>query len=294
MEAPFCLILAMKPFIEKPPLTKEHSFLAKTYRTPHFEIPWHQHIEYELILFTEGEGLIFMGSYVGDFKPGDIFFIGSNLPHTFQKASAGMIVNAVVIQFRNDFWGEQLLALPESKQIRKVLEIAANGIRVSPSQAALLAVPMQSLEHATGFERILGLCNCLQVLSGDRKMQSLSAPTHLSFNEKKKERIDRIFQYTIDHFQETITLQEIAGYASMSVPAFCTYFKKCAKKPYISFLNEVRIGFAASQLADTQKSIESICYESGYNSITHFNRQFKRIKKMNPSAYRKKFSNSLI
>src|SRR4029079_18765389 len=102
----------MKLFIEKLPLSQNTSFVARTYRTPQFEIPWHQHIEYELILFTEGEGLIFIGNYVGDFKPGDIFFIGANLPHTFQKANRDLIINAVVIQFREDFWGNELMNLP--------------------------------------------------------------------------------------------------------------------------------------------------------------------------------------
>src|SRR5438093_10136182 len=103
----------MKAFIEKPPLTKDTSFVARTYRTPLFEIPWHQHIEHELISFTEGDGLIFIGDYVGDFKPGDIFFIGSDLPHTFQKTTQDTIVNAVVIQFRNNFWGDTFIKLPE-------------------------------------------------------------------------------------------------------------------------------------------------------------------------------------
>ena len=77
----------MKPIIEKLPLTEDHSFVATRFVTPAFEVPWHQHIEYEIILFLEGEGTSFVGNYVGEFKTGDIFFLGSNLPHTFQKAN---------------------------------------------------------------------------------------------------------------------------------------------------------------------------------------------------------------
>lgn len=283
----------MKPFIEKPPLTEEISFLARTYRTPQFEIPWHQHVEYELILFTEGEGLIFMGNYVGDFKPGDIFFMGSNLPHTFQKAAKDMIVNAVVIQFTDDFWGKHFLELPESKSIRRLLDKSANGLKLSADDSRIITPLMRQLEHAKGFERIIGLCDCLQKITLMTDLEILSTQSVKEFNQKNKERIDKVFQYTIDNFQETITLDTIAGYAGMSVPAFCSYFKKCAKKPYISFLNEVRIGFASTQIIDTQKSIESICYESGYNTLTNFNKQFQKIKKTTPSAYRKTFVNSL-
>src|SRR5205809_1351214 len=95
----------MKPLVEKLPLSQNTSFVAHTYRTPQFEVPWHQHIEYELILFKEGEGTSFIGNYVGEFKKGDIFFLGSNLPHTFQKVHKDLITSALVIQFRADCWG---------------------------------------------------------------------------------------------------------------------------------------------------------------------------------------------
>lgn len=93
----------MKPIIEKLPLNEDSSFLARTYTTPHFEVPWHQHVEYELILFKEGEGTSFIGNYIGEFKTDDIFFLGSNLPHTFQKANKEMLTSALVVQFKEDF-----------------------------------------------------------------------------------------------------------------------------------------------------------------------------------------------
>jgi len=283
----------MKPFIEKPPLTEDISFLAKTYRTPLFEIPWHQHIEYELILFTEGEGVIFMGDHVGDFKPGDIYFIGSNLPHTFQKTNKDVIVNAVVIQFRDDFWGKEFINLPESKQIKKLLENSLKGLKITGKLKDTITPLIQALEYHKGFVRLIKLCECLQLLAEKKQFERLSTQGVKDFTFKNKERIDKIFQYTIENFQEAITLTDIAAYANMSTPAFCNYFKKCAKKPYINFLNEVRIGYACTQLMDTQKSIESICYESGYSTLANFNKQFQKVKSTTPSAYRKTFRSTL-
>ena len=75
----------MKPFIERLPVADGNSFVANTHRTPLFEVSWHQHVEYEIILINEGSGMSFIGNYVGEFKVGDIFFIGSNVPHTFKK-----------------------------------------------------------------------------------------------------------------------------------------------------------------------------------------------------------------
>ena len=66
----------------------------------------------------------------------------------------------------------------------------------------------------------------------------------------------------------------------MSVPAFCSYFKKSTKKTYIDFLNEVRVGYACKQLMDTQNNIASICYDSGFNTLANFNKQFLKVKNL--------------
>lgn len=281
----------MKPLIEKLPLSENTSFLATTFRTPHFEVPWHQHVEYELILFTEGEGASYIGNYVGDFKPGDIFFLGANLPHTFQKTDRDLVTSALVVQFTDNFWGDAFMQLPESRVIQKLFETAAHGLKMT-DQCRLLVTPLiKQLEHATGFERILLLCHCLFTIAQDQGYSKLSTQEIKTYRSRNKERIDSILQYTIDSFQEPVTLRDVARSVSMSIPAFCSYFKKCTKKTYIDFLNEVRVGYACKQLIDTQHNIASICYDSGFNTLANFNKQFLKVKATTPSRYRKNFMN---
>lgn len=281
----------MKPFIEKLPLDDSSSFLACTYRTPHFEVPWHQHPELELILFTEGEGTAFIGNYIGEFKTGDIFFLGSNLPHTFQKAHKDLITSAVVVQFKEDFWGKSFLQLPECKSIRQLFDISLTGLKLRGETRKKLNKMISELEQQQGLHRIAGLCECLQLIADRKEYDAVSTQDVLTFTSKKQERIDRIFRYTIDRFQDPISLTTVASYADMSVPAFCSYFKKSTKKTYIDFLNEIRIGYACQQLADTQKTIQEICFESGFNTLANFNKQFLQLKKRTPSQYRKESMN---
>ncbi|QEC65814.1 helix-turn-helix domain-containing protein [Panacibacter ginsenosidivorans] len=279
----------MKPIVEKLTLSENTSFLARTYRTPLFEVPWHQHIEYELIMFKEGEGSSFIGNYVGEFKTGDIFFLGSNLPHTFQKANKELITSALVIQFRDDFWGKDFLQLPESRNIKQLLDISYQGLKITGNLKEQLRPFVEELEFAEGFERIILLCECLQMIMYNKEYETVSTQEVKAYNTKHKERIDKIYQYTIDYFQDAVTLDNVAAHAGMSVPAFCNYFKKSTKKTYIDFLNEVRIGYACKQLIDTQKTIEAICYESGFNTLANFNKQFLKVKQVTPSRYRKDF-----
>jgi AraC-like DNA-binding protein len=278
----------MKPFIEKLPLSEDRSFVAQTHRTPNFEVPWHQHIEYELILFTEGAGLSFIGNYVGEFETGDIFFLGSNVPHTFQKSNTELITSAVVVHFREDFWGEEILNLPESKSIKRLLQRSMHGLKISGRTKEILQPLIQSLETEKGFWRITKLCECLAILSETKDYITVSTQEIKALNPKDKDRIDSVFQYTMENFKEPIQLSLISEKAGMSIPAFCNYFKKRTKKTYIDFVNEVRVGYACKLLLTTQMSVLQICFDCGFNTVANFNRQFLKIKKTTPSQYRRK------
>ena len=279
----------MKPLIEQLPLSDDTSFVARTHRTPNFEVNWHQHIEYEMILFTEGAGLSFIGNYVGEFEVGDIFFLGANLPHTFKK-SGDLVTSAVVIHFREDFWGTEFLNLPESKKIKHLLKASLQGLKITGNSKEWLNARITSLEKEKGFRRIITLCECLDMLAKKEEYSTLSTQEVKEVNNKNRERIDRIFHYTMENFKEPIQLSSVAKLADMSVPAFCNYFKKSTRKKYIDFLNEVRIGYACKLLVDDANiTIEAASYDSGFNTIANFNKQFLKVKGMTPSKYRKTF-----
>jgi AraC-like DNA-binding protein len=284
----------MRPLLQKLTPDQSTSFVARSYRTPHFEVPWHQHIELELILITEGKGTAFIGNYVGSFKTGDIFFLGANLPHTFQKAHRKLITSAVVVQFREDFWGNTFMELPESNSVRRLFSIATKGIRVNNSIKKDIAQKLTALQTAKDINRIVLLCQCLGIIAGAGKLETVSTQEAKALQPKQQERIDSIFKYTIKNFQQAISLSTVAALCNMSVPAFCNYFKKSTKKTYFDFLTEVRIGHACQLLMETGKTIMEVAFNSGFNNMAHFNRQFKRIKKITPSVFRNHFAAAAV
>lgn len=276
----------MKPLVEKLALSQESSFVAQTHRTPNFEVPWHQHIEYELILFTEGAGLSFIGNNVGEFETDDVFFLGSNLPHTFQK-SGDIITSAVVVHFRDDFWGPDFLQLPENKAIQNLLIKSLHGLKITGKTKETLNPLIKRLEWDKNTRRIITLCECLTTIAETTDYLSISTQEIKPLNFKDRERIDLIFNYTMENFKEPIQLSYIAKIAGMSVPAFCNYFKKRTRKTYIDFINEIRVGFACKLLLTTDMSVLHICFECGFNNLANFNRQFLKIKGITPLKYRK-------
>ncbi|MCB0845369.1 MAG: helix-turn-helix transcriptional regulator, partial [Bacteroidetes bacterium] len=83
-----------------------------------------------------------------------------------------------------------------------------------------------------------------------------------------------------------ISLEEIAAEINMTVPAFCRYFKKLSGKTFTRFVNEFRVVHACKLLSEKPSSITEICYESGFNNFSHFNKIFKETTGKSPSAYR--------
>jgi valyl-tRNA synthetase len=79
--------------------------------------------------------------------------------------------------------------------------------------------------------------------------------------------------------------------ANMTEPSFCRYFKKITNKTFTQFVNEYRIIHSMKLLAEKPLSINEICYESGFNNFSYFNKTFKEYTQKSPSQYRKEFKN---
>src|SRR5690606_1079147 len=152
----------MKTLIEKLPLSENTSYVARTFKTPYFEVPWHQHIEYELILFLEGEGLSFIGNYAGEFKPGDVFFIGKKVPTPFQTGETDIATSAVLVQFREDCWAKDFLNIPDLRESRDTLQDSMQGLQVIGDTKTDLQSMVRQLEHQKGLMRVLIWLKCLQ------------------------------------------------------------------------------------------------------------------------------------
>ena len=139
--------LPMKAQLLKLPSHSDCSFNAMVHDVPYFVVPWHYHPEYEIgLMINDSTGKKFIGSSITDFKPGDLCLIGANLPHyyrseeTFYDKKNNLRTNSIVIQFREDFLGENFWNLPEGAAIKDLLARSKNGLQITGETNAL-AIP---------------------------------------------------------------------------------------------------------------------------------------------------------
>ncbi|MEN2436355.1 AraC family transcriptional regulator [Weeksellaceae bacterium A-14] len=253
---------------------------------------WHYHPEIELVFVCGGSGKRQIGSSISYFKNGDLILIGSNLPHCGMTNENTHNEYEVVIQFRPDVLGEQFWDAPEMQRVSALLNTAKSGLVFGEEIKKKLAVKLRDLIELPPLQQLLSLFDVLSELASTKDVEVLNAGTYFLHTQvEDNERINLIFNYVKDHFREQITLQEVSGLANMTVPSFCRYFKKITNKTFTQFVNEYRVIHSMKLLAEQPLSITDICFESGFNNFSYFNKTFKEYTGKSPSQYRKEFNN---
>ncbi|MFI5194400.1 MAG: AraC family transcriptional regulator [Chitinophagales bacterium] len=282
----------MIPLFRKITHSELSSFSASLERPPEFDTPWHHHPEYELILILGGTGTRFMGDSISEFRDNELILVGPNLPHFWKESEhqKNPEAEAYVIHFTDKFLGKDFFGIPEAEKIKSLLERAKFGLKFHVEPGSLYVKKIKELFEKKRFDRILILLELLNTLAKSTKYEELSSAGFINFfTEKRSTRINRVFEYSITNFKESIDLDTVAKLIFMSKPAFCRFFKKSTGKTYFDFLKELRIGYACKLLQENNMSIIQVCYECGYESISNFNRQFKETLQTTPLHYRQNF-----
>jgi AraC-like DNA-binding protein len=291
----------MLPKLEKIPLYPTSSITVKREITPYMDYPWHYHPEYEIIFVEKSYGIRLMGSHIGSFNDGDLMFIGSNLPHVwrndndFYQGNENLKVDVYVIHFREDSLMPGFFDLPEFMQIKKLFTRGQQGILIKGKDHDKISSLIKSVYHANGIERLILFFKTLVAFAEATGYELLSSPGYIkSVNSTDTERINKVMECLVNNYSRDISLNEVADLVNMNKTSFCRYLKSRTHKTYSLFLNEIRIAHACKLLANNNMTVSSICYEVGFNNISHFNRQFRKITGLTAKEYQKKYlSNAL-
>jgi AraC-like DNA-binding protein len=281
----------MEAVLEKVTHIATNSFALKEDILPHIKTPWHFHPEYELTLIAESHGRRFIGDHVENFRPGDLIFIGPNLPHFWKNDRRYYMrredyrVRAIVIHFLENFLGDNFFRLPEMAAIGKLLKRSERGLRVDGQTKRVISDRMELMLKQAGFERFLNLLQILDILSRSKELTDLSSIGYQPTPKDDLQRINQVYEYLLSNYRNDIDLEKVSDLINLSPTAFCRFFKRSTGKTFTQVLNELRIGHACKLLIEEGVSVSEACFSSGYNNLSYFNRKFKSITKLTPLKF---------
>ena len=287
----------MKPNLRKSLPQPEQSFVLRKDVGKDIRTDWHFHPDYELALIKNSRGNWLVGDYNGPFVTGDVIFMGPNLPHAYRHEhkylsdSAKTRGEVIAILFLKEIFGHALLSLPECSGIQEVLTRSERGLRLKDTAREEAGQLINDMFRVSRGQRLIQLLSILQLIadSGAHEPLASSGFRGQPADHIDNARINTIIEYTYNNFQRPITIEEVAGMLHMSRPSFSRFFKERTHKTYLQFLMEVRIGNACRMLIEEDINIAEVCYASGYNSVSHFNHQFKAVKQQSPYEYKQAF-----
>lgn len=200
---------------------------------------------------------------------------------------AGIHVSAVPIKVHQEVvgylqTGEVLLEKPTESKLDEAarqlikwgVDFDADELREFLEQGPVLT-PKQ-------YEAVIKM---LEIFS--RHISEVAARISVDPELNEPDGIKRSREYIQKNLDSKISLDQAASVANMSASHFCRVFKKATDMNFSEYVSRVRIEKAKKMLLESNYTMAHIAYDCGFNSVTDFNRTFKKITGLTPTAYRK-------
>jgi AraC-like DNA-binding protein len=263
------------------------SFTYRRIAGKQFSAPYHYHPEMELTWIVRSSGHRFVGDHIEPFAAGDLVLLGSNLPHVWLNHPDCSRAETVVVQFLPQFLGAGFFDLPEMIAVRRLFERAARGVSFSPSARKKVSHALSHLAEETGPRRLAHLLEIFATLATDRSARMLCSPRYApQHNSENEARINAVYRHLVANFRDTIFQSDIAAGIGLSPAAFSRFFRHATGRGFTETLNDIRLGHACELLRETNRTIAEACYESGFENLANFNRQFRRRHGLSPTEWR--------
>ncbi len=287
------MLKAVKPSFKHVIWHTNNCFNAKIDCGENLSNAWHYHPEIELILIKNSGGTRIIGTSVENFKHHDLILIGKNLPHAFLHEESFLQEKctppeAMVLQFHENFLGGETLSRPEFREIQQLLSTASLGLSVEGAARKSIISMIEKIFEAAPLDRVIILLEILKALTEDGAYRTLIKTEPLNVNHTEDARITRVLDYTYANYDEHIRIDDVAKIANLTRESFCRYFKTSTNKTYLEFLTAFRISKACNMIKYDQRSIKEIGYSCGFDSLSNFYYQFRKIMNLSPLEFKTK------
>lgn len=283
----------MKPLYQKIEIQKERLFVVKNYKVPRFDGLFHFHPEFELTYIHKGSGRSLVGDRMVTFNSGDLFFLGPNLPHSWESSHQfNQPSQSLVIQLNSSLWKGAWLQGEELDEMTQLFKKSLRGLKFTGDDNSIIAEKMfQVSKGMKPMKSVVEILSIFEMLGRSSSHEYITSPAYLpNYREHDYLKINRIYNFVHSNFNREISLTEVASLVHMTNQGFCRYFKKMTRRTFFVYLNEYRTGYACKLLSEGQLNITEVGYRSGFQSISNFNKQFKSVVGCSPSEYMKRLA----
>jgi AraC-like DNA-binding protein len=270
------------------------SFIVHNEKDPF--TPWHHHPEYELVLIVKGKGKRLVGDHVARFEKNDLVFLGPFLPHQWvceienMDESRGPFDEAFVIQFGYDFLGDKFFEIPENSCLKRFLIESNRGYEFLGKTKERIISILHDMFDMSDVQRLYALLRIFEIFASTKEYDILASPTNAnSFHLKDDNPMKKAMQYILQNFQDNIQIQDLLDLTNLTYASFYPAFKKAYTMSFKDYLLSVRVGYACKLLTEGSMQISEIAYDAGFENLSNFNRQFKKIKGITPSQFQKQY-----
>ena len=251
---------------------------------------WHYHPEYELVFVEATTGIRHVGQNISSFMGSDLVLIGSNIPHLNFDYGIETAYRQIVVQLKENFLGDAINQTPELATIQQLFDKAYLGLSFSGATKEVIAKKLKEMQSLGHFEQLLSLLEVFQILANCNDVTELNEQdTSVKLFLNDKIRMGAIYKYIHANYNNTTDVNAVAASVHLSTPAFCRYFKKQTNMTFTEFVNQYKITQSKTLLLQ-DKSVSEVCYESGFESLSYFNKLFKKITGENPSVFKKRYA----
>ncbi len=281
-------------YFEHISVPSDQSFLWRMDDYPWRRNVWNYHPEIEIHLIRKSSGLCYIGDYIGNFEPGHLIMIGSNLPHNWITLPAdGTLIKDrdIVVQFDPRSFIKVGRLIPELSELRLLFDNASVGLEFFGDDAKACRVILEEMEHQGGLRRIVLMLKLLAVMAAAKDIRPLATQRYTSVERAWRtsdlKRLERALNYMQEQYLVSPKIGEVATFVGMSDSAFSRFFKIQTGNTFTDHLTILKIWTAKQLLRDTEMSVTDICFDSGFRNVSNFNRMFSRYANLKPSEYRK-------
>ena len=206
-------------------------------------------------------------------------------------------IHEVTVQFNIDFESENTAFRTNPfKSIYKMMERAKHGLAFS--RPAIMTV-YNRLTHLSVIEESFftaqELLYILYELSKFDDARELSSSSYAKVHvDSESRRVLNVKNYIDQHYKDEIRLEQLSDLIGMTPTAFSRYFRHRTGKTLSEYILDIRLGYAARRLVDTTDTVAEICYCCGFNTLSNFNRQFRKRKGCSPTEFREKYCKTKV